>query len=81
MEKLKNGKVKNQFYIEIKECCASCKHKECMSDGTRVCQKMGLIVEQKYKCRQWEMADGLKNAGLQNGGVVRLRKTRETIIH
>ena len=51
-----------------------------MSDGSRVCQMMGLKVEQKYKCRQWEMADGLKNAGLQNGGVVRLKGTQEIII-
>ena len=71
----------NAYHIRVNKICASCKQKECMGDGTRVCQKMGLIVEQKYKCRQWEMADGLKNAGLQNGGVVRLRKTKETIIH
>lgn len=67
----------NAYHVKVNKCCASCKHKEC---GTRVCQKMGLKVEQKYKCRQWEMADGLKNAGLQNGGVVRLKGTQEIII-
>ena len=55
--------MKNRYHIEIKECCASCKHKECMNDGTRVCQKMGLKVQQKFKCKQWEMSDGMKNAG------------------
>ena len=70
----------NAYHIKVNKICASCKHKECMNDGTRVCQKMGLKVEQKYKCRQWEMADGLKNAGLQNGGVVRLRETKEIVI-
>ena len=70
----------NAYHIKVNKICASCKHKECMSDGTRVCQKMGLKVEQKYKCRQWEMADGLKNAGLQNGGVVRLKGTQEIVI-
>ena len=70
----------NAYHIKVNKICASCKYKECMSDGTRVCQKMGLKVEQKYKCRQWEMADGLKNAGLQNGGVVRLRETKEIVI-
>ncbi len=71
----------NAYHIKVNKICASCKHKECMSDGTRVCQKMGLKVEQKYKCRQWEMADGLKNPGLQNGGVVRLKGTQEIVIH
>ena len=70
----------NAYHIKVNKICASCKHKECMGDGTRVCQKMGLIVEQKYVCRKWEMADGLKNAGLQNGGVVRLRETKEIVI-
>ncbi len=70
----------NAYHIKVNRICASCKHKEYMSDGSRVCQKMGLKVEQKYKCRQWEMADGLKNAGMQNGGVVRLKGTQEIII-
>ena len=70
----------NAYHIKVNKICASCKHKECMGDGTRVCQKMGLIVEQKYVCRQWEMADGLKNAGLQNGGAVRLKGTHEIVI-
>lgn len=70
----------NAYHIKVNMICASCKHKECMSDGTRVCQKMGLKVEQKYNCHQWEMADGLKNAGLQYGGVVRLKGTQETLI-
>ena len=72
--------VLNAYHIRVNKICASCKHKECMGDGTRVCQKMGLIVEQKYVCRQWEMADGLKNAGLQNGGAVRLKGTHEIVI-
>ena len=55
--------MKNRYHIEIKECCASCKYKECMNDGTRVCQKMGLKVQQKFKCKRWEMSDGMKNAG------------------
>ena len=72
--------VLNAYHIKVNKICASCKQKECMGDGTRVCQKMGLKVEQKYVCRQWEMADGLKNAGLQNGGAVRLKGTHEIVI-
>ena len=38
-------------------------------------------VKQKFICPKWEMSDGLKNAGLQTGEVVRLKGTQETIIH
>jgi hypothetical protein len=31
-----------------------------------------MVVEQKYKCKQWLMSDGMNNAG-KGGGVV-LRK-------
>jgi hypothetical protein len=41
---------------------------------------MMIKVEQRFKCKQWEMSDGLKNAGKQTGGVVRLKGTTEVII-
>ncbi|SDG57181.1 hypothetical protein SAMN04487901_105176 [Prevotella communis] len=72
--------VVNAYRIKVKAMCASCKYKKCMSDGTRVCKQMGLKVKQTFQCSQWEMADGLKNAGLQNGGVVRLKGTQEIVI-
>jgi hypothetical protein len=72
--------VMTAYRVKVNRCCASCQHKECLNDGTRVCQKAGLKVEQKYCCSQWQMAAGLKNAGLQNGGVVRQRETKEIII-
>ena len=72
--------VLNAYHIKVKRICASCQHKECMGDGTRVCQKMGLKVEQKFVCPKWQMSDSLKNAGLQTGGVVRLKGTAEIII-
>jgi len=73
--------MKNRYHIEIKECCASCQHREVQNDGTRICSKVGLIVEQKFKCSQWEMSDGLKIAGLQTGAVVRLKGTQIVLIH
>ena len=73
--------MKNQYHIEIKEGCASCQHREVLDDGTRLCKKVGLIVEQKFKCRQWQMSDGLKKAGHQTGAVVRHLETKEIIIH
>ena len=84
----------NAYHISVKKMCASCTHKDIMNDGERVCKKMKLKVRQQFCCchwqmsevRQqfccchWQMSDGLKNAGLQNGGVVRLKGTQEIII-
>ena len=70
----------NAYGITVKKMCASCAMKEVQNDGERVCQKMGLIVKQQFCCRHWQMSDGLKNAGLQMGGVVRLRGTQEIVI-
>jgi hypothetical protein len=41
---------------------------------------MMLKVQQKFKCKKWQMSDGMKNAG-KGGGVVRLIGTQEVIIH
>ena len=71
---------KNVHGCKIKKCCASCQHKCIEKDGSRVCAQMMLKVEQKFKCKQWLMSDGLKNAGKQTGGVVRLKGTTEIVI-
>ena len=73
--------VMNAYHIKVNKICASCRYKESQNDSTRVCQKVGLMVEQRYCCRHWDMSDGLKNAGLQNGGVVRLKGTQIIVIH
>lgn len=70
---------KNAYHIKVNKMCASCKHKESQNDGTRVCAQMMIKVEQRFKCKQWLMSDGLKNAG-KGGGVVRLKGTTEVII-
>lgn len=72
--------VMNGYHIRVKKICASCKHKEVNNDGTRVCQEMGLLVEQTFVCPKWQMSDGLKNAGLLSGGVVRLKGTTYKLI-
>ena len=77
---MKKEVVENAYHIKVKKICASCKHKLIMNSGVRICQKMEIKVEQQCHCRLWEMRDGLKNAGLQNGGVVRHRGTGEVII-
>lgn len=70
----------NAYGITVKKMCASCAMKEVENDGERVCKKMQLKVRQGFCCRNWQMNDSLKNAGLQNGGVVRLRGTQEIVI-
>ena len=72
--------VRNAHGVKVKRCCASCQHKCIETDGTRVCAQMMIKVEQRFKCKQWLMSDGLKNAGINMGGVVRLRGTKEVII-
>ena len=49
-------------------------------EGERVCAQMMIKVEQMFECQQWQMSDGLKSAGLQTGGVVRLNGTAEIIL-
>ena len=71
--------VRNAHGVKVKRCCASCQHKCIETDGTRVCAQMMIKVEQKFKCKQWQMSDGMKNAG-NGGGVVRLKGTTEIII-
>ena len=72
--------VRNEYHIRVKKCCASCAMKDVENNGERVCKKLRLKVNQQFCCRHWLMSDGLKNAGLQMGGVVRLRGTQEIII-
>ena len=72
--------VRNAHGVKVKRCCASCQHKCIETDGTRVCSQMMLKVEQKFRCKQWQMSDGMKNAGKQMGGVVRLKGTTEVVI-
>ena len=63
----------NGYHVKVKRICASCRHREILDDGTRICTMMQLKVKQKFVCPKWEMSDGLENAGLQTGAVV-LRK-------
>ena len=69
--------VLNRYHIYVGKCCGSCRNKEVDNDGNRICQKMQLKVSQNFLCRQWQMSDGLKNAGM-SGGVI--KKLTEVII-
>ena len=81
MNKAKEIKMaKNLYGHQVRQWCGSCGYKQVENDGTRVCQLMNIKVSQRMVCPRWQMSDGLKNARLQNGGVVRLRGTLEVII-
>lgn len=76
MEKVKKiVSVRNAHGVKVKRCCASCQNKEIDLEGNRICKLMQLKVEQKFRCKDWQMSDGMRNAGLPNGGVVRLKET------
>ena len=79
MINLRITSVRNSYDVKVKRCCASCQHKCIEKDGTRICASMMLKVQQKFKCKQWQMSDGLKNAG-KGGGVVRDIETKEIVI-
>ena len=78
-QKIRITSVRNAHGVKVKRCCASCQHKCIDSEGTRFCAQMMLKVEQKFKCKQWQMSDGMKNAG-KGGGVARHKETKEIVI-
>jgi hypothetical protein len=80
MKEIRIVSVKNAYNVKIKKCCVSCQHKCVENDGARVCAQMMLKVQPRFKCKQWQMSEGLMKAGMQNGGVVRLRETKEIVI-
>ena len=69
--------IENAYHISVRRWCASCQHKEILNDGTRKCQLTNMNVPQSKVCPQWQMIDGLKNAGM-SGGVI--KKLTEIII-
>ena len=79
MEKIRITSVRNAHGVKVKRCCASCQHKCVEADGTRVCALKMMVVEQKFKCKQWQMSDGLKNAG-KGDGIVRDIESKEIAI-
>lgn len=71
---------KNPFGIDIRICCASCAFKDYATRFPRFCSHHHKEVKALWVCDEWQMNDGLKNAGINMGGVVRLRGTKEVII-
>ena len=72
-------RVRNTYGILINKGCMSCLHKA-YQEGSRFCTLTEKEVTSRFICPEWELSDGLKNAGLNNGGKVRQRGTKEVII-
>ena len=49
--------MRNQHGIEIKMCCASCRHKENDVDGRRICKLMQIVVRQQFVCPNRRMSE------------------------
>ena len=61
---------RNKKGIKVKRCCASCKYKEILGNGERICT---VGCESHAPCRHWRMRDELRNAGNPFGTI----KTKE----
>lgn len=61
-------KMRNRNGIEIKECCASCKHR-CLDNDGRSCSLTKVPVASGYRCEKWTMHKRLQNAGNSGGKV------------
>ncbi len=62
-------RVRNDRGVKVKKCCASCEYKDIDKDGNRVCRLMQILRNAKDKCPNWEMSQGLRNAGKPCGRV------------
>jgi hypothetical protein len=63
--------VRNPQGFSVRRCCASCQHKCIENDGKRCCDRTQKRVEQQGCCEQWQMSEGMKNAGRIWGKVKR----------
>ena len=62
--------MKNQYGIEVKERCASCRHKDLTRLMTaRFCLKHQKGVKPRSYCKQWEMSEQMEAAGSGRGKV------------
>ena len=62
--------MRNQHGVEIKECCASCKHKDLTRLlSARFCSLHHKKVKPRECCKQWEMSEQMQAAGLSGGKV------------
>ena len=72
-------RVHNAHGVWVNKGCMSCQHRK-LVEGSRFCQLNQIEVGARSLCPEWQMSDGMKNAGLNRGCKVRLRGTRTVLI-
>ena len=69
---MKHQVTRNQHGIEVKKCCASCKHKDLTRLVlARYCSQHHKKVKPRECCEQWEMSEQMEAAGSGGGKVKR----------
>lgn len=67
---MKRQVTRNQHGIEVKKCCASCKHKDLTRLVlARYCSQHHEKVKPRECCEQWEMSEQMQAAGSGGGKV------------
>ena len=67
---MKHQVTRNQHGIEVKKCCASCKHKDLTRLVlARYCSLHHEKVKPRECCEQWEMSEQMEAAGSGGGKV------------
>ena len=67
---MKRQVTRNQHGIEVKKCCASCKHKDLTRLVlARYCSQHHEKVKPRECCEQWEMSEQMEAAGSAGGKV------------
>jgi len=62
--------MRNEHGIEVRECCASCKHKDLTRlMSSRFCLQHDKSVKPRECCEQWAMSEQMEAAGLGRGKV------------
>ena len=70
-------RVRNDYGFWVNKACMSCQHRVII-EGTRYCELNQRVVSARALCPEWQMSDGMKNAGLENGGEFRLRVRKQS---
>ena len=67
---MKHQVMRNEHGIEVKKCCASCKHKDLTRLlSARFCSLHQKKVKPRECCEQWEMSEQMEAAGSGGGKV------------
>jgi hypothetical protein len=67
---MKHQVMRNEHGIEVKKCCASCKHKDLTRLlSARFCSLHQKKVKPREGCKQWEMSEQMQAAGSSGGKV------------